>query len=66
MIVSSDQLIELHCASLNVRGMGILCLSMRVVRLKYRKLKHGPLGNVFGECYAACPLKTSIGDFQKE
>ena len=66
MIVSIDQVIELHGASLNVRGIGVLGLSTRVVRLKYRKLKHRPQGNVFGECYAACPLKTSIGDFEKE
>ena len=66
MIVSSDQFIELHGASLNARGMGVLGLSMRVVRLKCRKLKHGLLSNVFGECYAACPLKISIGDFEKE
>jgi hypothetical protein len=66
IIVFSDQAIELHGVSLNVRGMGVLGLSMRVVRLKYRQLKHEPLDSVLGECNAPCPLTTSIGDFEKE
>jgi hypothetical protein len=33
IIVFSDQAIELHGVSLNVSGMGVLGLSMRVVRL---------------------------------
>jgi hypothetical protein len=46
--------------------MGVLGLSMRVVRLKYGQLKHEPLDSVLGECNAPCPLTTSIGDFEKE